>query len=134
MGGSLGRVFGVCANDQAPDDARVVSLDHGCGAHSEALTVPQPLADRPAAVIDELSYDELSYDDPRPAGFREAGELTQNAVDAAGDAADAAQDAADAARDIADAVEDAVEAGGFEGVQAGESEGSAEQVDAPTEE
>jgi hypothetical protein len=23
----------------APDDARVVSVDHGCGAHSEALVV-----------------------------------------------------------------------------------------------
>jgi hypothetical protein len=26
----------VCANAIAPDDARVVSVDHGCGAHSEA--------------------------------------------------------------------------------------------------
>jgi hypothetical protein len=63
MGGSLGRMFGVCANEQAPDDGRVVSLDHGCGAHSEALTTPQPLAERPAAVIDELIYDELIYDE-----------------------------------------------------------------------
>ena len=35
LGGPLGRVFGVCANEYAPDDGRVVSLDHGCGAHSE---------------------------------------------------------------------------------------------------
>jgi hypothetical protein len=63
MGGALGRVFGVCANEQAPDDGRVVSLDHGCGAHSEALTTPQPIADRPAAVIDELEYDRLEYDE-----------------------------------------------------------------------
>ena len=33
--GSLRAVFGVCANAQSPDDGRVVSLDHGCGAHSE---------------------------------------------------------------------------------------------------
>jgi hypothetical protein len=36
-------MFGVCANLFAPDDGRVVSADHGCGAHSEALvqaTVP----------------------------------------------------------------------------------------------
>lgn len=35
LGGSLGAAFGVCANAFAPDDAKVVSLDHGCGAHSE---------------------------------------------------------------------------------------------------
>ena len=56
LGGPLGRVFGVCANEYAPDDGRVVSLDHGCGAHSEgvtAATADQSL--RP--VIDELGYD-----------------------------------------------------------------------------
>lgn len=36
LAGSLRSAFGVCANAIAPDDARVVSLDHGCGAHSEA--------------------------------------------------------------------------------------------------
>jgi hypothetical protein len=37
MRGALSRVFGVCANEYAPDDGRVVSFDHGCGAHSQAL-------------------------------------------------------------------------------------------------
>ena len=36
IAGSLRSTFGVCANAIAPDDARVVSVDHGCGAHSEA--------------------------------------------------------------------------------------------------
>ena len=36
IAGSLRASFGVCANAIAPDDARVVSVDHGCGAHSEA--------------------------------------------------------------------------------------------------
>jgi hypothetical protein len=35
LAGALGAGFGVCANGYAPDDAQVVSLDHGCGAHSE---------------------------------------------------------------------------------------------------
>jgi hypothetical protein len=35
--GSLRNVFGVCSNAISPEDARVVSVDHGCGAHSEAL-------------------------------------------------------------------------------------------------
>jgi hypothetical protein len=37
IAGSLRSAFGVCANILSPDDARVVSVDHGCGAHSEAL-------------------------------------------------------------------------------------------------
>jgi len=36
IAGSLRSSFGVCANAISPEDARVVSLDHGCGAHSEA--------------------------------------------------------------------------------------------------
>jgi Protein of unknown function (DUF3027) len=56
LSGELGRLFGACANAYAPDDARVVSADHGCGAHSEAM------ADTVAArimvpVIDEFGYD-----------------------------------------------------------------------------
>jgi hypothetical protein len=38
--GALGRMFGVCANEIAPDDSRVTAFDHGCGAHSEALVLP----------------------------------------------------------------------------------------------
>ncbi len=36
ISGSLRASFGVCANEISPEDARVVSVDHGCGAHSEA--------------------------------------------------------------------------------------------------
>ena len=39
IAGSLRSAFGVCSNEFAPDDARVVSVDHGCGAHSQALVV-----------------------------------------------------------------------------------------------
>jgi Protein of unknown function (DUF3027) len=60
MAGPLSRVFGVCANAYANDDGRVVSWDHGCGAHSEAQlgtkSQPQPLPD---PVLDTLSWDEL---------------------------------------------------------------------------
>jgi hypothetical protein len=37
LAGQLRQVFGVCGNLFAPDDAHVVSADHGCGAHSEVL-------------------------------------------------------------------------------------------------
>jgi hypothetical protein len=56
LAGPLGRVFGACANEYAPDDGRMVSLDHGCGAHSEA-GVPTSGHAAPVPVIDELGYD-----------------------------------------------------------------------------
>lgn len=40
--GSLGTLFAVCANEWSPDDGKVVSLDHGCGAHSETDVEPLP--------------------------------------------------------------------------------------------
>jgi hypothetical protein len=54
MAGSLRRVFGACGNLYAPDDGRVVSVDHGCGAHSEVLGEP------PSVGVEELP---TVYDD-----------------------------------------------------------------------
>jgi hypothetical protein len=56
LGGPLGRVFGVCANEYAPDDGRVVSLDHGCGAHSESVSARSGTGPIPP-VIDEVGFD-----------------------------------------------------------------------------
>jgi hypothetical protein len=43
MAGALRAVFGVCANEWSPSDGRVVTLDHGCGAHSETdAPAPRP--------------------------------------------------------------------------------------------
>lgn len=36
IGGPTGAAFGLCANALSPADGRVVALDFGCGAHSEA--------------------------------------------------------------------------------------------------
>ncbi|MEP7054086.1 MAG: DUF3027 domain-containing protein [Actinomycetota bacterium] len=44
--GALGLAFGICANEYAPDDGRVVSVDHGCGAHSEGFPTVIDLAPR----------------------------------------------------------------------------------------
>lgn len=57
LAGSLRAVFGVCANEFAPDDAQVVAVDHGCGAHSEALVEPVPLVEAAAVVLDDASLD-----------------------------------------------------------------------------
>ncbi|WP_438823289.1 DUF3027 domain-containing protein [Nocardioides imazamoxiresistens] len=60
LAGPLSETFGVCANANANDDGRVVSLDHGCGAHSEAQVarrnLPAPLPD---PVVDELTLEDL---------------------------------------------------------------------------
>jgi len=53
LAGSLRQMFGVCGNLFAPDDGRLVSADHGCGAHSEVLV-------EQAAPVEELS---TVYDD-----------------------------------------------------------------------
>jgi hypothetical protein len=59
LSGPLAETFGVCANEFANDDGRVVSFDHGCGAHSEAQLrkkqLPPPMADH--------AFDTLSRDD-----------------------------------------------------------------------
>lgn len=61
--GSLGRVFGVCANEWSPDDGRVVSLDHSCGAHSETDTTKRkPQWPMQSSRIDEF---QIAVDDLR---------------------------------------------------------------------
>jgi hypothetical protein len=59
LAGSLRQAFGACANEYAPDDGRVVSLDHGCGAHSEAVVVSGAVESAPP-IVDELGYDVVS--------------------------------------------------------------------------
>ena len=60
LNGPLSELFGVCANGNANDDGRVVSHDHGCGAHSEVELAkkhePQPLPDH---VLDTVTVDAL---------------------------------------------------------------------------
>ncbi len=45
-----------CGSAARSADGRVVSLDHGCGAHSEAIT-PAGSFGTIAPVVDELGYD-----------------------------------------------------------------------------
>jgi hypothetical protein len=65
---SMGQAFGVCANEMAPGDGRVVAYDFGCGAHSDVVveTVEATASDH---VFDTLGYDELEplASEPEPA-------------------------------------------------------------------
>jgi hypothetical protein len=73
--GALGAMFGVCANLFAPDDGKVVSADHGCGAHSEALvqaTVPVDVE----VVLDDAEVEVVSLAEHGP-GSVDDGETTE---------------------------------------------------------
>lgn len=60
LAGPLSVMFGVCANGNANDDGRVVSFDHGCGAHSEVqLTKKQQPLPLPDPVLDTVTPDEI---------------------------------------------------------------------------
>jgi len=64
LGGAIGRVFGVCANEWSPSDGIVVSMDHGCGAHSEgaaAAVHTRAVAEATSPVVDETGYDDLGH-------------------------------------------------------------------------
>jgi hypothetical protein len=56
LSGALRQAFGACTNEYAPDDGRVVSVDHGCGAHSEAIVMPSSPTPVPP-LIDEFRID-----------------------------------------------------------------------------
>lgn len=57
VAGALRAVFGVCGNGYSPRDGRVVSVDAGCGAHSEALVEPPPASPPPPAWDDEVEVE-----------------------------------------------------------------------------
>lgn len=60
LAGELRRTFGVCTNAWSPSDGKVVSLDHGCGAHSETEErKPEPERIEPP-VLDEFAFDEIT--------------------------------------------------------------------------
>lgn len=66
IGGRLGQGFGVCANALSPSDGHIVSMDHGCGGHSETVveTGVVPVSE---LVIDELGHIEIDRNDlPEP--------------------------------------------------------------------
>ncbi|HEY7721811.1 MAG TPA: DUF3027 domain-containing protein [Pedococcus sp.] len=57
MAGALRSFFGVCANAWSPSDGRVVSLDHGCGAHSEVDVEKHEPVPSAQPLVDEIAYD-----------------------------------------------------------------------------
>jgi len=61
LSGSLGRLFGACANEFSPADGQVVSHDHGCGGHSDVVDAVRGI-ELPAPVWDTITVDEALFD------------------------------------------------------------------------
>lgn len=61
--GPLTEMFGVCANGNANADGRVVSFDHGCGAHSEVKLArkqrPLPPPDHVFDTLTDVEFEAL---------------------------------------------------------------------------
>lgn len=58
--GNLGTLFGACTNAYSPSDSSVVSVDHGCGAHSN---VP---GDERAEELPAPAWETIEWDAPIP--------------------------------------------------------------------
>lgn len=61
LSGRLGTVFGACTNEFSPFDGTVVSVDHGCGGHSDVVADERGI-ELPDPVIDTLSVDHSLFD------------------------------------------------------------------------
>ncbi len=61
LSGSLGDIFGVCANEYSPSDGSVITRDHGCGGHSD-VAEPRRGVDLTQPVWDTISVDEALFD------------------------------------------------------------------------
>jgi Protein of unknown function (DUF3027) len=60
VSGGLRRAFGICANEWSPSDGRVVSVDHGCGAHSETDVEALPPEPLPEPILDETGAEAVA--------------------------------------------------------------------------
>ncbi|HEY0698802.1 MAG TPA: DUF3027 domain-containing protein [Micromonospora sp.] len=73
LAGAFRQIFGACGNFYAPDDGRVVSADHGCGAHSETLLdTAEPTPDELPTIYDDSAVEAISVS--RAPGSVDAGE------------------------------------------------------------
>lgn len=53
LAGSLQAGFGVCGNELTEADGAVVSVEYGCGAHSESQPATRPAIDRSDMIYDD---------------------------------------------------------------------------------
>ena len=147
MAGALRAIFGVCANEWATDDGSVVSLDHGCGAHSETDLPDQgpewpinpsrvddhlmvPLSTNGLDLRDGRSIAELAAQQPDDVDGEPGGAPDENATDAP-DPASRAELSAQDADPSGDAATTTVDSdGAVDNAARADAKGSAERADA----
>ncbi|MGX7677798.1 DUF3027 domain-containing protein [Jatrophihabitans sp. DSM 45814] len=78
LAGSLSAAIGVCANPVTETDGQVVTVDHGCGAHSEAVV--EPNLEELGAVFDDDEIDVVERDDLDSELGEPAADLSEQAV------------------------------------------------------
>ena len=69
LAGSLQAAFGVCGNEVVEADGQVVSVEYGCGAHSEVVL--EPVADELGEVFEDDLIDLLPRDSDGSDGSRD---------------------------------------------------------------
>ena len=112
--GELGTMFGVCANKWSQDDGRVVSLDHGCGEHSDIEPpVPSTMWIQPDPAVDDKDDIIIVPRPPRTkpsAEERRIAEILEEADDVESlDESSSTEVSEDTAESVEDAAEDAAE-------------------------
>lgn len=106
LSGSFRLMFGACTNEWSPSDGRVVSVDHGCGAHSQT-DAERRLSEWPAAdpIVDSGAIDALDLAAPDPIEYDDMIEQDSLDVEANPERAEDVADADGLAEDVADADE-----------------------------
>jgi hypothetical protein len=77
LAGAMRQAFGACGNGLAPDDGKVVAVDHGCGAHSQALVLPSSAPQPGPPPTAESGYDVVGGPLGHEPGSVEDGEPTE---------------------------------------------------------
>jgi hypothetical protein len=67
LAGSLRQVFGACGNEWSGSDGQVVSVDHGCGAHSETDVERIEPEQLPPPILDETGFEAVVLPAREPA-------------------------------------------------------------------
>jgi hypothetical protein len=121
VAGGMRQMFGVCANEWSPSDGKVVSMDHGCGAHSETdapTPEPEPL---PEPILDETGVEPVAI--PAREAAPPAAEVEVAVEAAAEPGADAAEPVAGDAGPVGQEAEPVAEVQEVTGTVAPEEEG-----------
>jgi hypothetical protein len=103
LAGSLRAGFGACGNDISDADGHVVSVEHGCGAHSEAIVEAPSLAEPIGEVYDDGEIIELNATEL--AAVSDSGEPVSDSGEPVSDSGEPVSDSGEPAVELVDGAE-----------------------------